>query len=137
MKEAEEILQRKGVKPTPNRIIVLDALIKTEHPTNISELESIIKTIDKSSIFRALNLFLEYGIVHGLEDGSGSPKYEVCKGKECCSIADMHVHFYCEECHSTFCFPSTHIPKVEVPAEFTPRSVNYMIKGICPECKNK
>ncbi|MDE7025454.1 MAG: transcriptional repressor, partial [Paramuribaculum sp.] len=76
MKEAEEILQRKGVKPTPNRIIVLDALIKTEHPTNISELESIIKTIDKSSIFRALNLFLEYGIVHGLEDGSGSLKYE-------------------------------------------------------------
>lgn len=137
MKEAVEILERKLVKPTSNRILVLDALLKAKRPISLGELETMIETIDKSSIFRVLTLFLEHDIAHGIEDGSGSLKYEVCGGQEGHSLADQHVHFYCESCGTTYCFESTHIPLAPVPEGFKPRFINYMIKGLCPNCEKR
>lgn len=134
MKEAEEILERKGVRATANRIIVLDALMKEHHPVSLIQLEETIDTMDRSSIFRALTLFLENDIVHGIEDGSGSLKYEACHAAEHCSVSDMHVHFYCESCHETSCFEHTPIPPVALPSGYLIRSINYMVKGICPRC---
>ncbi len=134
MKDAAEIMERKGVKPTSNRILVLNALLQAAHPVSLSELDAIIQTMDRSSIFRALGVFLGADIVHGIEDGSGSLKYEVCHAGEHCSIADMHVHFHCEECRTTFCFESLPVPGVSLPAGFAAHSVNYMVKGLCPKC---
>lgn len=134
MKRSVEILERKKVRPTANRILVLEALLDTAHPVSLMELDEIIQTMDKSSVFRVLNVFLEADVVHGIEDGSGSLKYEVCQGEDHCSISDMHVHFYCESCQRTFCFESTGIPQVRIPDGFHPRSFNYMIKGVCPKC---
>ena len=134
MKEAVEILERKCVKPTSNRIIVLDSILKAKRPVSLGELDGKIETIDKSNIFRVLTLFLEHDIVHGIEDGSGSLKYEVCGGHARHSLSDQHVHFYCEACGTTYCFKSTHIPLAPVPDGFKPRFINYMIKGLCSDC---
>ncbi len=74
MKRSVEILERKKVRPTANRILVLEALLDTAHPVSLMELDDIIQTMDKSSVFRVLNVFLEADVVHGIEDGSGSLK---------------------------------------------------------------
>lgn len=137
MKDGKKILEQKHVKLTPNRILVLDALLKAGHPVSMIDLESIIQTMDRSSIFRVLTMFHEHNIVHGIEDGSGALKYEICMGEDHCSISDMHVHFYCESCHSTNCFESMPVPMVKLPPDFQPHSVNYMIKGLCPFCRRK
>ena len=101
-KEILEKLERKGVKPTANRILVLKALLGNSTPVSLSDLEDFIVTMDKSSIFRVLTLFLEHNVVHAMEDGSGSLKYEVCMSEGRCSLSDMHIHFYCEVCHRTY-----------------------------------
>lgn len=137
MNEAIEIMEQRNVKPTSNRILVLNALLKASAPVSLGDLEIIIETMDKSSIFRVLNLFLEHDIVHGIEDGSGSLKYEVCHGSDHCSIEDMHVHFFCVSCQKTFCFKQTQIPQVQLPENFIPHSINYMVKGLCPSCSAK
>ena len=49
----------------------------------------------------------------------------------------MHVHFYCESCQRTTCFEDIHIPQVPLPPGYHPRSVNYMVKGLCPTCSAK
>lgn len=134
MKKAEELLASRNVKATANRIIVLDALLSATRPLGLVELETEIETMDRSSIFRALSLFLNADIVHGIEDGSGSLKYEICHGDGHCSIDDMHVHFYCEKCGKTYCLESLHIPQVALPEGFTPHTFNYIIKGHCPSC---
>lgn len=134
MKEATETLQHKGVKPTPNRILVLKALMDAQYPMSLNDLERTIGTMDRSSIFRTLTLFLQSDIVHGIEDGSGSLKYEACHGHDHCSIDDMHPHFYCEQCHRTYCLDTEAIPPVALPAGFCPHTVNYIIKGLCPDC---
>ena len=130
----ETILERIGVKPTSNRLLVLRAMFKASRPVSLSELETELDTVDKSSIFRVLTLFVSHHVVHAIEDGSGTMKYEVCTGEDRCSLSDMHTHFYCESCHRTFCFKSIGIPSIDLPEGFTMSSVNYMVKGICPQC---
>ena len=137
MKDAEVILKCKDVKPTPNRILVLNALLDAAHPVSMGDLESAIETMDRSSIFRTLTLFVQHDIVRSIEDGSGSLKYEVCGGEQHCTIADMHPHFYCESCHETSCFEDIHIPEVALPSGYHVHSVNYMVKGLCPKCVRK
>lgn len=136
-KDASAILEERGVKPTPNRILVLSTLLEADHPMSLLDIDTYIETMDKSSIFRVLTLFHSNHIVHAIEDGSNSLKYEVCRGHGHCSTDDLHVHFYCETCHSTYCFPQTHIPRVEMPAGFVADSINYMIKGTCDKCSKK
>ena len=129
-----EILEKKGVKLTPNRVLVLRAMLGAGRPLSLSELEIMLDSVDRSSIFRVLTMFADRHVVHELEDGSGMAKYEVCPGEEECTVEDMHVHFYCESCHRTYCFRDMHIPEIELPEGFRMDSVNYMVKGICPMC---
>ncbi|MCM1530701.1 MAG: transcriptional repressor [Bacteroides sp.] len=129
-----ERLRQKGVKPTPIRELVFKTLLSHQNPISLADLEAQLETIDKSTLFRTLNLFEEHHLVHAFEDGSGSIKYEACPNPTDCLLEDRHIHFYCTACKQTFCIPSTHIPLVELPKGFTTHSVNYTIKGLCPKC---
>ncbi len=132
-----ERLYQKGIKPTSTRILVLRELMKASAPVSLQDVESGLDTVDRSTIFRALVLFREHGLVHDIEDGSGSVKYELCESPEDCSVADMHPHFYCEHCHQTYCLDCEHVPLVALPEGFLLRGVNYVLKGICPSCRGK
>lgn len=130
-------LASREVKPTPNRLLVLEAIMSASSPVSLADLEAILETVDRSSIFRTLNLFMSRHLVHVIDDGSGSLKYEVCMGEEECSVDDMHVHFSCEKCHKTICLSSTPIPPVSLPDGFVMSSANYIVKGICGDCMKK
>ncbi len=133
--DIEEILNGKGIKPTSNRILVMRELMKASHPINLADMEASLEfSIDKASIFRVLELFAEKDVVHVIEDGSRSLKYELCHSGTKHSIADQHAHFYCEQCKETYCIESARVPMIDIPDGFTPHSINYMIKGICPKC---
>lgn len=131
----ENILNEKGVKPTSNRILVLKEIIKASHPVSLADLEAMLEfSMDKASIFRVLELFSKKDIVHVIEDGSRSLKYELCQSSSNHSIYDQHVHFYCENCKEIYCFNTVSVPLINMPDGFHPHSVNYMIKGICTKC---
>ena len=56
--EIENILKKKGVKPTSNRLLVMKELLKATHPLSLANLESSLGySMDKASIFRVLELF--------------------------------------------------------------------------------
>ncbi len=130
----ELLLQEHGVKPTANRIVVLRTLAEAGRPLSLTEMERRILTIDKSGVFRVLTLFREHHLVHVIDDGSGGVRYELCRSHHDGSDDDMHVHFYCERCHRTFCMEQMPIPPVEVPEGFSITSVNYVVRGVCPGC---
>ena len=136
MKQAEEILSIKGVKPTANRVLVLRTLLNTERPVSLSELEDELPYMDKSSIFRTLTLFKEHHVTHEIDDGT-TLKYEACHSEHECSVSDMHTHFHCEICQQTFCLHGIQIPTVQLPEGYETHAINYMIKGICPQCAEK
>lgn len=138
--ESKDIIQKlesKGIKPTANRILVMKALAGASTPLSLSNIERLMVSMDKSSIFRVLTLFLEHDVVHAFEDGRGILNYELCEEDGKCDHHDGHIHFYCESCQRSFCMEDIHIPSFELPAGFSPHSVSFVIKGECPECRKK
>jgi len=129
-------LERHGIKPTSNRIVVVRALESAGRPLSLSELESKIQTIDKSGVFRALTLFRQHHLVHVIEDGGDGVRYELCHSHHVDSDDDVHAHFYCEKCKRTYCFDDIKIPPVAIPGGFVVNAVNYMMKGVCPQCRD-
>lgn len=130
-------LESKGIRPTANRILVMRTLMGEQNPQSLSNLERKMVSMDKSSIFRTLTLFLEHDVVHAFEDGRGVLCYELCEEKGACDHHDGHIHFYCESCQRSFCMEDIHIPSFELPEGFYPHSISFVIKGECPECRKK
>ena len=109
----EQQLQAHGINPTAARILVLKKLSELTYPVSMTELETELETMDKSTIFRTLNVLLEHHAVHSFEDGSGSTKYEICRCESTvCRVENRHIHFYCEGCRRTFCIDDVKIPVV-------------------------
>lgn len=130
-------LESKGIRPTANRILVMKTLMGEQNPQSLSNLERKMVSMDKSSIFRTLTLFLEHDVVHAFEDGRGVLCYELCEEKGACDQHDGHIHFYCESCQRSFCMEDIHIPSFELPEGFYPHSISFVIKGECPDCRKK
>lgn len=132
----EQALQCKGIRPTANRLLVARCLDQLHHPASMAQIEQTIDTMDRSSVFRVLTLFVEHDMVHVIDDGSGSLKYELCRGRHGHSVDDMHAHFRCETCGRVFCFDQP-VPKLNLPAGFTLLTTNFVGKGICADCNAK
>ena len=130
-------LESKGIRPTANRILVMKTLMGEQNPQSLSNLERKMVSMDKSSIFRTLTLFLEHDVLHAFEDGRGVLCYELCEEKGACDHHDGHIHFYCESCQRSFCMEDIHIPSFELPEGFYPHSISFVIKGECPDCRKK
>jgi Fur family ferric uptake transcriptional regulator len=130
-------LELRGIKPTSTRLLILKAMMRGDETISMPEIEKSLVTVDKSTISRTISIFLLHHLIHCIDDGSGSLKYAVC-GDDCsCSVDDEHTHFYCEKCKRTFCLKQIHVPVVPLPEGFLLNSVNYVLKGLCPECSEK
>ena len=130
-------LHLRGIKPTAMRLLILRTMLDTNRAVSQHDLEETLQTVDKSTIFRTVMLFMEHHLVHAVDDGSGTLKYAVCSDDCTCSVSDQHVHFYCEGCHRAFCFRQQAVPVVEAPEGFVLHGVNYVLKGLCPACAAK
>lgn len=131
----DALLSKAGIRPTSNRILVLRTLIGNNSPMSMSDIETRLDTLDKSSVFRVLTLLQSHGLIHAVEDGRGIVRYEPCNVRDTDSDNDLHAHFYCERCHKVYCFENIPTPVVELPDGFSVRTINYMLKGICPTCE--
>ncbi len=137
MKDEERylsMLTRRGIQPTAIRLLVLDALAQAHESLSLADLDNRLDTVDKSTIYRTLTLFLAHRLIHSIDDGTGSFKYALCADGCTCQGNDLHAHFHCERCNRTFCFTNLPAPLVSLPEGFSIRSINYVLKGLCPEC---
>ena len=130
-------LVHRGIKPTATRLLILREMFRGVVTVSLPQLERLLPTVDKSTISRTLSVFLMNKLIHAVDDGSGSLKYNVCSDDCDCGVDDEHTHFYCERCHRTFCLKRIHVPVVELPDGFRLSSINYVVKGLCPECAAK
>ena len=130
-------LERRGIRPTAIRLLILRNMFRGGVTVSLPQLETLLPTVDKSTISRTLSIFLLHHLIHAVDDGSGSLKYNVCDDDCDCTVEDEHTHFYCERCKRTFCLKQIHVPVVPLPPGFTLNSVNYVLKGLCPECSSR
>ena len=131
----EKILAEHGVKATVNRLLIARALADAHRPLTMTELEDLLETIDKSNVFRTLQVFREAHLVHALEDTGDGVRYEFCHSHTDGHDDDLHVHFYCEQCHRTYCLEDKPVPVVDPPDGFLVESSSMLLRGICPSCR--
>ena len=134
MKNIEDKLLERNIKPTAMRELVLRELLEQKVAVSLSDLESKFDKVDKVTIYRTLKTFEENKLIHSIDDGTGSVKYALCKESCQCLPEELHVHFLCTVCNQTYCLNEIPVPLIHLPVSFSLESVNMVIKGICANC---
>lgn len=132
----EQELKQAGVRLTAVRSLIWRTIRqKMLEPFSLADLQTTLLTIDKSTLFRALTLFTQHGLLHTINDGSGSNKYCVCYSNDHHNHV-QHVHITCTRCHRTWCLEDVPIPDVPLPPKFIPTEAEYIVKAVCPDCQH-
>src|ERR1700749_2908798 len=87
-------LRARGYRVTPQRQLVLEAVTQLEHGTPeeiCATVQQTARGVNISTIYRALELLEQLGLVPPTPLGHGAPRYHLAAEAE-------HVHLVCSEC---------------------------------------
>lgn len=129
-KMAKERLELHGIKPSVQRMAVMEYLIAHRtHPTAemiFADLYPEMPTLSKATVYNTLNLLVERGVVRLITIEEKNARFDACM--------DPHIHFRCRDCGA--------IIDVDVEAHWIPTmpagltvemSETYCI-GSCDKC---
>lgn len=132
MKDVEQILKQKGIKPSHHRMRVLSYMLeKKNHPTAdmiFMDLVGEIPTLSKTTVYNTLNLFLENGVVILISINENEARYD--------ADTTLHGHFKCLSCQQIY---DIRLPLFSIDAQtldgYEVSDTQIYFKGICPDCR--
>jgi len=135
--KAEELLIKKNIKITANRLLVLEVFLKKEYALSLADIEAELPWADRATLFRSLKTFEQKALIHHIDDGGKAGKYALCS--ENCEVShhSIHPHFHCESCGKTLCLPAQDILISHLPSDFQVNSYSLVINGLCSECRTE
>src|SRR5919112_435301 len=86
-------LRRVGQRVTPQRLVILGALRPGEHVSAdevFARVESLLPGVNRSTVYRTLELFRDLGLVSMTDLGSGARQFEL--------LDELHHHLICHRC---------------------------------------
>ncbi len=131
MKELKQLLLEKGIKPTYQRIKILEYLKKyNTHPTVdmiFSALYNKVPTLSKTTVYNTLDVFNKSGLLDILTITGSEQRYD--------HNVMPHHHFLCKVCGSIIDI-EIKCPYFEkwTPDEHRIEEVHGYFKGICKNC---
>ncbi len=130
--EVAKLLGEKGLKKTKVRLALAQHFINRDQAQSYSDLQAALRhRIDKSTLYRNLASFEKVGLIHRIDDLSGSAKYAFGTSPE---QGSRHAHFVCECCEAVYCLKEFEEPVFDLPRGFQPREKQIIIKGVCANC---
>lgn len=131
----EDILRAAGYRVTKQRILILDAVCDGNTHTTLGQIYARIRvhdpSIDRSTLYRTLKLYVELGIVVSAEPGDGETYYEIAK-------PHRHHHLVCRKCGREQEIDHTIIKnmfdQLHDIYDFSADSDHLVIMGICIDC---
>ncbi len=131
---AEE-LRSVNLKSTPARISALKLFEKTENPIDANQITQFLKNdlqIDRVTVFRILNSFVEKGLLRKLEFSEGKARYELA--------TEDHHHLICQSCGSIEDISDCNIDALEkeikTKKKFLVKQHTLEFYGLCADCQN-
>lgn len=97
MKETDNKLTMRNIKPTAMHVLVLKVLTEQNRSISLADLEQKFDNADKTTLYRTLKTFEESKLINSIDDGTGLVKYALCKESCQCHPEDLHVHFLCSK----------------------------------------
>ncbi|MDK9711005.1 Fur family transcriptional regulator [Acidaminobacter sp.] len=132
MKNATTMLMENGIKPSYQRIRILEYLMSHRtHPTVAEVYNGLIDeipTLSKTTVYNTLKLLIEHQIVNEILIEEKEVLYDVAE--------EDHGHFKCVSCGDLIDFNLNEAPPA-VPTGFVVQSVHVYYKGLCNKCSGK
>lgn len=128
----QKILRKAGYRLTEPRQQVFSCLSRTETAHSIGEITKLCPDIDRTSIYRTLELFVKLGITHIVPRG-WKHSYELSE-----PFRPHHHHFTCDSCGEVLSIMSAsveHVIKQLQEAQGVEvRSHTFEVQGMCRTC---
>jgi Fur family ferric uptake transcriptional regulator len=139
MTDSRSVLKSKNLRITPVREQVILLFMRAQRALSHSDLEKKLgEDIDRVTLYRTLNAFLESGLIHKVPDENGLQRFAYCNhdhGTHEGEHSHTHVHFNCIRCERTVCLDDIQIPEVKLPEGFEETEAVFLLKGTCNLCK--
>jgi Fur family ferric uptake transcriptional regulator len=130
-----EILRRKSLSITDSRRKILSLFVASADALTHSDIERKAgEKIDRVTVYRTLQAFVEKGIVHTIPTADNAILYALCKDCNEGHHHDDHVHFVCSACNATICLDDVVSPQIDLPDGYRADSVQVVIHGLCRNC---
>jgi Fur family transcriptional regulator, ferric uptake regulator len=131
----EAILRRGGHRVTRQRLHILDAVCDGRGHTTLKQIYTRVRavdsTIDRSSLYRALKLFTELGLVVVAVTPDGETFYEIPK-------AHAHHHLLCRVCGAEIeigpAAAERMFEEIEQAHGFKVETDHLVLHGVCRRC---
>lgn len=134
-----EHIQKKGLRKTSQRDLILEVFLKTEEHLSSEDLYWLVHKkypdIGQTTVYRTLKLLTEAGLAREVRLGDGRTYYEHHFEHE------HHDHMICTECGKVIEFFSAELEAMQdAMAEkfnFRPTHHSLRILGVCDDCGEK
>lgn len=139
METIQNILKKNRLSVTDARTNILSLFQDAPGALSHADIEKATKaSLDRVTIYRTLQSFVEKGIIHTIPTDDNSIQYALCKGN--CQEGhhhDNHVHFICTQCGTTYCLDHIYVPDISLPKGFLKEGVEMVVKGVCDQCSKR
>ncbi|WP_122981453.1 Fur family transcriptional regulator [Actinoplanes teichomyceticus] len=129
------MLRERGLRLTPQRQLILDAVHELGHATPESVHNAVrerVAGVNITTVYRTLELLEELGLVNHTHLSHGSPTYHPAG-------ADQHVHLVCRSCGSIEEMdPAVLLPvcdRLRAERDFRVDVGHVSLFGVCGKCK--
>ena len=132
MVDVPKYLAEHGVKPSFQRIKIMDYLIHQKNHPTVNDiylsLIDVIPTLSKTTVYNTLNLLIEHELVNEVLVEENEVRYEFAEG--------LHGHFKCEKCNRLFDIPlKLDLGSITDLKKFTIKEQHIFFKGVCNDCQ--
>jgi len=136
--KAQALLKQSGLRRTPGRIALLNAILQAKNPLSFQEIQHRVSGagLNRVSVYRGLHAFVEAHLIHRIETGDRLWRFAAAvkeNVKE--NRPQEHPHFTCRNCGIVECFPSMKMPEIrEIRPGYTIERKEFNLQGICANC---
>ncbi|WP_051664144.1 Fur family transcriptional regulator [Dyadobacter crusticola] len=137
MGQTEQVLIESKVRPTANRIAVLEIFLQQHRSLSHARLQCLLNhQIDRVSLYRTLLDLVNAGLLTRLVNSEGVAQFHYRKPKSR-GEGILTPHFKCNHCDAITALPalpSTYIKRVSSIGHI--QDARLLLEGICLECAN-
>jgi Fur family ferric uptake transcriptional regulator len=133
--ELFERLAGTGVRPTKQRLLILETLAAEPHDATAQQIHARLREggqrVGLATVYRALAVLREKDVVDELSHRSGETCYRLCS-------PGHHHHLVCSSCHRVEeledCEIDAWVAKASKRHGFRPESHTVEVVGLCADC---
>ena len=137
LSDFKDVFRKEGLKITPQRIAVLEEIVKGTGHRESEEFYLAIKTrkthVSRATVYRTLDILVQHGFARKLNLGDGRARYETKID------SPHHDHMICNNCGKIIEFVNHEIEKMQEEIakhhQFKLQQHIHQLFGICKECQ--